>query len=97
MLFRSFPGIPPVASGLPGYESVAVTMAIFAPAKTPAAIIRRLNEQIVRFVTTPDTKARFLSQGVEAVGNSPEELAAIMKSEIVKMTKLYKDIGMGIE
>jgi tripartite-type tricarboxylate transporter receptor subunit TctC len=93
-----FPGIPTVAAsgGLSGYEST-ITMAIFAPAKTPAAVVRRLNEEIVRFVNTPDTKARFLSQGVEAVGNSPEQLTAIMKTEMVRMGKLYKDIGMSAE
>ena len=93
-----FPGLPTVASagGLPGYESV-VTMAAFAPAKTPAAIVRRLNEEIVRFISTPDTKARFLSLGVEAFGTSPEQVTAIMKSEIVRLGKVYKDIGMSIE
>ena len=93
-----FPGLPTVASaaGMPGYESV-VTMAVFAPAKTPAAIVRRLNEEIVRYVSTPDTKARFLSLGVDAVVTTPEQLAAIMKSEMVRTGKLYKDIGMSIE
>ena len=90
--------MPTVASaaGMPGYESV-VTMAVFAPAKTPAAIVRRLNEEIVRYVSTPDTKARFLSLGVDAVVTTPEQLAAIMKSEMVRTGKLYKDIGMSIE
>ena len=92
-----FPDLPTVASaGLLGYESVS-TNSVFAPAKTPAAIIRRLNQEIVRFVSAPDTKARFLDLGVEAVGNSPEQLAAIIKSEMVRIGKLYKDIGMGIE
>ena len=92
-----FPGLPTVASaGLPGFES-ATLMSVFAPAKTPVAIVRRLNEEIVRFANMPDTKARFLSLGLEAVGSSQEQLAAKMKSEIVRLTKLYKDIGLSAE
>ena len=92
-----FPGLPTIASaGLPGYSSVS-TNSLFAPAKTPAVIIRRLNQEVVRFVSAPDTKARFLELGVDVVGNPPEQLAATIKSDMVSIGKLYKDIGMGIE
>ena len=71
------PGLPTVAaSGLPGYESVSVT-GIFAPAKTPVAIINRLNQEVVRFLRTPEAKAKF----DDIVGNSPEQFAAMIKAD----------------
>ena len=92
-----FPDLPTVAeSGLPGYES-GTTNALFVPARTPAAVIRRLNQEVVRFINLPDTKTQLLNNGIEPVGNSPEQLAAIIKSEMIRMGKLYKDIGMSLK
>ena len=81
------------ASGLPGYESASVS-GIFAPAKTPAAIINRLNQEIVRVLNKPDVKEKFFNAGVETVGSSPEQLAATMKSEMARLGKVIKDIGI---
>jgi tripartite-type tricarboxylate transporter receptor subunit TctC len=84
------PGLPTVSeSGLPGYESVQMS-GLFAPAKTPAAIIRRLNQEIVRFLNTPEAKERFLNSGVEVVASSPEQFAAKVKSEVNRMGKVIK-------
>jgi tripartite-type tricarboxylate transporter receptor subunit TctC len=91
------PDLPTIAgSGLPGYESVVIT-GIYAPAKTPSALISRLNQEIVRFLRTPEAKDKFFSVGAEAVGSSPEQLAAKMKSVIARMDKLIKDTGIGGE
>jgi tripartite-type tricarboxylate transporter receptor subunit TctC len=89
-----FPGLPTVAAtGLPGYEAVSVN-GIFAPAKTPAAIIKRLNQEIVRFLKTPEAKERFLKIGSEIAPSSPEEFAALVKSEMARLGKLIKDTGI---
>ena len=70
----------------------------FAPVKTPGAIISRLNREIVvRFLSLPDVKERFLNAGVEVVGCSPEELAATMKSDLVRISKLIKDAGIKVD
>jgi tripartite-type tricarboxylate transporter receptor subunit TctC len=88
------PGLPTVAAtGLPGYESVSMTC-ILAPAKTPAAVINRLNQEIVRALNQPDIKSRFLSAGAETVGSSPEELAATIKADLARMDKIIKDAGI---
>ena len=88
------PGLPTVAAaGLPGYESAAPS-GIYAPAKTPAAIINRLNQEIVRVLNRPNTKERLFNAGVEAVGSSPEEFAAFIKFDMARMTKLIKDAGI---
>ena len=91
------PGLPTVtASGLPRYETVGMSV-IFAPAKTPAAIINRLNQEIVRLLGRTDVKERFLNAGAEAVGNSPEEFAAIIKSDMAKWSKVIKDAGIKVD
>ena len=88
------PGLPSVAqSGLPGFE-FAQTSAIFAPAKTPGAVITRLNQEIVRFLKTPEAKERFFSSGVEAIGSTPEELAATIRSEVARLGKMIREVGI---
>ena len=88
------PGIPTIAaSGLPGYEVVGLD-AIYAPAKTPTAIIARLNQEMVRYLKTNDAKERFLSVGSEVVGSTPEQLAATIKADIARISKLIKDAGI---
>ncbi len=89
-----FPGLPTVAgAGLPGFE-VASVYALFAPARTPAAIVNRLNQEAVRFLARTDVKERFLATGVETIGGSPDDLAAAMKSEMARMGKVIKDAGI---
>jgi tripartite-type tricarboxylate transporter receptor subunit TctC len=88
------PGIPTVAaSGLPGYDAVTI-YCIFAPAKTPAAIINRLNQEIVRVLATPELKQRFFAAGIDVVGSSPDDLAARLRSETSTMSKMIKDTGL---
>ena len=58
-----------------GYESVGIT-AIFAPAKTPAAVVRQLNQEIVRVLGAPAAREQLLNPGLEVVGSSPEQFAA---------------------
>ncbi len=88
------PGLPTVkASGLPGYEFVSID-GIFAPAKTPAAVINHLNRELVRMLGRPDIKEKFLAMGVEAVGSSPAELAAEVKADMARMGKVIKDVGI---
>ena len=85
------PGLPTVAaSGVPGYEAVGL-FGLLAPAKTPAAIINRLNQEVVRFVNRPEVKERYLNAGLETVGNSPEQFAAIIRSDMARMSKVIKD------
>ena len=88
------PGLPTVAaSGLLGYESVSI-YGVFAPAKTPATIINRLNQDIVRVLNRPDVKDKFLNVGIVTIGSSPEQFAAIVKSEMARMGKVIRDVGI---
>jgi tripartite-type tricarboxylate transporter receptor subunit TctC len=88
------PDLPTVAaSGLPGYELVGLD-GVFAPAKTPAAVINRLNLEMMRYLRSPDAKEKFLAAGTEPTPSTPEELTAAMKADIAKLSKLIKSAGI---
>ena len=88
------PGLPTVAeSGLPGYESV-VMYAMFAPAKTPAPIVKRLHTELVQYLKSAAGTERLFKAGVEAVASSPGELATAMESEMTRLGKLIKDANL---
>ena len=91
------PGLPTVAaSGLAGYESGSI-YGLWAPAKTPVAIINRLNQESVRILNLPDVKTKSLNVGMEPVGSTPEQLSITMKSEMARLGKLIKDAGIRSE
>jgi tripartite-type tricarboxylate transporter receptor subunit TctC len=56
-----------------------------------------LNRETVRVLNKPDIKDKFLASGVEAVGTTPQELGALIKSEIARMGKVIKDVGIRTE
>jgi tripartite-type tricarboxylate transporter receptor subunit TctC len=88
------PGLPTIAAtGLPGYESGGA-YAILAPARTPEAIVSKLNLAIVGTLSRRDVKEKLSASGVEVVGNTPDQLAAIMKSEMVRMGGVIKKAGI---
>ena len=86
------PGLPTVAaaSGLKGYESYGV-FGMWAPMGTPAAIVSRLNQEVVKILNTADTREKFFNSGAEIVGNSPEEFSAFIKADIAISGRLIKD------
>ena len=89
--------LPTVAeSGLPGYVSVTY-FGVFAPAGTPAAIVARLNAELVRIVRSPDIKAKFLELGADPVGSTPEALAAAVKADAEKWSKVIRDAGITVQ
>jgi tripartite-type tricarboxylate transporter receptor subunit TctC len=87
------PGLPTVAQTVPGYE-VASRLAIFAPWGTPATIVARLNQEIVRVLNRPDVREKFHAFQIETVGDAPEALAALIKAEIARTAKVIKDAGI---
>jgi len=88
------PGVPPVAaSGLPGYEAITIFCA-FVPAATPRAIVGRLNGEMVQFLGRPDVKQKLFDAGLETMTGTPAQLAATMKSELARMSKVIKDAGI---
>ena len=92
--FAQFPELPTLAaSGVPGYQAETL-IALFAPARTPASIIERLNKEIVQVLNRPDVKEKFFNAGVEVVGSTPQQLASAVKSDMARMGKVIKDAGI---
>ena len=91
------PGLPTVtASGVSGYEAISID-AVYAPAKTPVAVISRLNQEMVRLLTRPDVKEKLLNVGLEVVASTPEQLAAAIRSEIALWGKVIKESGISVK
>jgi len=84
------PDLPTLSATLPGYESVSM-VAVFVPARTPAKIIGRLNQEIVAVLKRPEARDRLFKIGIEVVGSTPQELAAIMKADMTRMGKVIRD------
>ena len=87
------PDLPTIAEqGYPGFEAVG-WIGIVAPAKTPAAILDKLNAEIVRALKAPDVKQRLDALAATPAGGTRAEFAAFIKSEIAKWGKAVKESG----
>ena len=92
-----FPDVPTVAaSGLPGYVAEQ-NIGVFAPAKTPPSVIALLHREIVAVLRKSEVRERFANAGVEPVGTTPQEFAAVIKADIARMTVLIKSSGIRAE
>ena len=85
-----------IEAGVPGFEATT-WFAVFATGGTPQPIINRLNAEIVKSLNTVEIRERLMGLGCEVVGNKPEELAAFLKSEIAKWSKVVKESGARID
>jgi tripartite-type tricarboxylate transporter receptor subunit TctC len=70
---------------------------IMVPGATPPAIVARLHQELVRVLQQPDVKARLEGEGAEIFGTSPEQSAAVIRTEIERMGKLIKQLGLQAE
>ena len=92
------PEIPTVAEELnmPDYE-VDSWYAIFAPARTPDAIVARMQRDVARVVHLPEVKQKLLEQGADSVGSSSEELERVVKVELRRWARVIRDAGIKLE
>ncbi len=92
------PEIPTVAEALniPDYE-VDSWYAMFAPAKTPPAIVARMQKEMARVIQLPDVKQKLLEQGGDTVGSSPEALDRVVKAELKKWAELIRDAKIKLD
>jgi tripartite-type tricarboxylate transporter receptor subunit TctC len=90
----AFPDLPTMAeSGLPGFE-VNSWHGFFAPARTPPAIVARLNAETQKMLGLPDVKERFAIGGLEPAGTTPQALSAYLRSETDKWAKIIRQVGI---
>lgn len=91
------PDVPTIAeSGLAGYEATT-WYGMLAPARTPAPIVTRLHTGLLEVLKLSDVREKLLAQGLETVGNKPDEFAAIIANELVKWSKVVAAAGVKAE
>ncbi len=91
------PGVPSIAeAGVTGYE-VVQWFGVLAPAHTPREIIARLHGAIARALQDPAVRQRFVSDGGEPAGNTPEEFAAVIRGDLVKWESVIRNAGIKSE
>jgi tripartite-type tricarboxylate transporter receptor subunit TctC len=88
----ALPDVPPLTEGVPGYEASALT-GIGVPAKTPAAVIERLNKEINAAFTDPGMKAKFADTGAIMLPGSPADFGKLLAAETEKWAKVIKSSG----
>ncbi len=92
--FSASPEIPSsVEMGFPGLDA-NVWFGLFAPAKTPRAIVMKINKEVVAALNLPEAKTALLAQGAESAPTSPEEFDRFVKAEIAKWGKVIKAAGI---
>ncbi|HZY19479.1 MAG TPA: tripartite tricarboxylate transporter substrate binding protein [Ramlibacter sp.] len=90
---QAAPDVPTFAEqGLTGYE-LSSWQAVFAPAGTPQPIIERLHTEIARILKLPDIQKRFADLGLDPSGMAPQELAAVVRTDVPRLGKVVRDSG----
>jgi tripartite-type tricarboxylate transporter receptor subunit TctC len=91
------PDLPTIAEGgLAGYDANN-WYGLLVPAKTPRAIINRLNTETIKVLNMPDVKTFLFNQGLDAAPSTPEAFAAYIKAERIKWAKVVKASGAKAE
>lgn len=94
---KIMPALPTIAeSGVPGYE-YSGWYGLWAPAKTPAAVVARINDTYNRVLADAALKERFAQAAIEPVGGTPEKFSAYLAAELTKWRKVARDAGIRAE
>ena len=88
------PNVPTFAeNGLDGYD-FALWYGLFAPAKTPTAVVQALAREATRIINLPEIRERLVSTGHEVIGSTPEQFTEKVKREVEKYRKIILESGM---
>jgi tripartite-type tricarboxylate transporter receptor subunit TctC len=94
---KVLPDLPTITeSGVPGYEN-STWFGLLAPAGTPAAVLGRLNSELVKASQSPDIIERIAPDGGEPVGSTPEAFGRHLAAEIIRWRKVVKDADIKVE
>ncbi|MBX9813061.1 MAG: tripartite tricarboxylate transporter substrate binding protein [Burkholderiales bacterium] len=97
---QRWPGLPEVPtiaeSGFPGFE-ISTWIGLLAPAGTPKDVVGKLHGEMVRILKLPDVRERFESLGMEPVGDTPDQFAQYIRSELAKYAKVVKQSGARVD
>jgi len=93
---RALPDVPAIAETLPGFD-ITAWYGFMAPAGTPRDIVQRIHDDSVTIIRSPDFLERLDRDGIEPVGNTPEQFAAEIKSDIARWEKVVKAAGAKLD
>ena len=94
---RHFPDVPTMAeAGFPGME-LEVWFALFTTGGTPQPVVRKLNQEFVKAINSPDVMTRFSEQGLDMVSSTPEELAALVNADTARLAPIVKASGARVD
>ena len=91
--FHGIPNVPTIGETVPGY-AIASWFAFFGPAGLPPAVTTRLNAEINKALAAPALRDALEKAGMSATGGKPDELAALLKTELAQREKLVKAAGV---
>ena len=93
----AMPDAPPLAEAadIPGYDAAA-WIGYHAPAGTPREIVVRLATEIQKAMLSPDMKDRYIALGLDQAANTPDEFAAMMRSELDRYAMIIKNAGIKV-
>lgn len=89
----TLPDVPAIAETLPGFEALSF-YGIGVPAGVPKPVMAKLNTEIARIITMPETREQLRQQGTDAVGNSQAEFMAFFQGEMTKWSKVIREAGI---
>ena len=92
----SNPELPAMAEALPGFEVVG-WYGVIGPANMPAPLVKRLHDELVKALNSPDIRGRIEADGSQPVGSSPEDFRRFMQADMDKWAKLVKESGAKLE
>ena len=90
------PDLPTLAETIPGLYANA-WYGLFVPAGTPKEIVIRLNTEIIKLMDNPEMRERLIGLGVEAAPGTPDQLATLMREDLVRWAKIVKDSGAQLD
>ena len=94
---KVYPNVPTIAeAGVPGYDA-SNWWGLLAPAKTPPAVVKRLQTEVAAILAKPDIKKKFEGQGAETVNVTGAEFGRLIKTETAKWSKVVKEAGIKAE
>ena len=93
---RAFPDVPTLTETLPGFRS-ETWMGLVAPPGTPAALAERYSNALARVVTEPEVKRRLLELQAEPVGNTPEQMAAVIRQDLARWSQVIREAGIRVD
>jgi tripartite-type tricarboxylate transporter receptor subunit TctC len=95
----ALPDVPPLslAAGMPALDDISSWIALVAPARTPRAVVDKIQQEVVRMYADPVLYERLQKAGINAVSSTPDEFDVFFRKEAVRWEKAFRESGIQLE